>query len=127
MRPALLQLGWLAALVLGACGDPALKAAGDSCFASSECADGLTCDFGQDPPVCAGMQTAQPDAAPVPDAPPDQPDAAPVPDAPPGTPDAAPVPDAPPSPPDAAEPPDAPPAPPDAAETPDADLTPDAT
>jgi hypothetical protein len=100
------------ATALGGCGDKTLKAAGDECFASSECATGLTCDFGQDPPVCAGQQTTDPDGAPEPDA--RVTDAAPLPDgalpidAPPEPIDAPPEPiDAPPEPIDAA--PDAPP------------------
>jgi hypothetical protein len=96
----------LGALTLLACGSE-LKAQGEECFASSECASGLLCNFAADPPRCE----AEGAGAPPPDAPPMQmfdagpgPDAAPVPDAAPGTPDAAPPPDA--SPPDAS-PPDA--------------------
>jgi hypothetical protein len=99
----------VAAAVAVGCGSGDLKAAGEECFASSECEPGLTCDFAVMPPVCSGGQTQRPDAAPLPDAAPSAPDATPRPDARPGTPDAAP-PDA--APPDAA-PPDA--APPDAA------------
>lgn len=42
---------------LGACGGGALKAAGEPCVASAECAEGLVCDFGQSPAVCAGNVT----------------------------------------------------------------------
>jgi hypothetical protein len=91
-------------LLVAACGDSSLKAQGESCFGSSECAEGLTCDFGQTPSVCATSQTQRPpDAAPTPqpDADPNQPDAdlsipdaTPTPDAMPGVPDAMPAPDA---------------------------------
>lgn len=89
------------AVLAGGCSDT-LKAAGEQCFGSSECEDGLTCDFGQDPPVCASSQTPLPDAmvapvidaAPMIDADPNQPDADPTqPDADVTIPDAA-VPDA---------------------------------
>jgi hypothetical protein len=112
----------LLVLVLG-CGDDTFKQQGEPCFASSECAPGLVCDFGANPePVCAEMGTPLPDAsdidaAPTIDADPAAPDAAPLPDAPPGTPDAAPTPDAP-LPPDAMPTPDA--AVPDATPPPDA-------
>lgn len=76
-----------------ACSGDSLKAEGEECVASSECAAGLTCDFGASPPVCRPNQTLPDAAAPAPDAPPGTPDAAPAPDAP-GAPDAA-APDAP--------------------------------
>jgi len=87
-----------------ACGGSDLKGEGEECVASSECADGLTCDFGATPAICKPMQTPVPDAAvrpidaagPVIDADPLAPDATP------GTPDATPLPiDATPLPPDA--------------------------
>jgi hypothetical protein len=60
----------LAALVLvvaAGCGNRQLKAAGASCVATSECEEGLTCDFGQSPAVCAGGQSGgDGDAAVVP-------------------------------------------------------------
>lgn len=115
-------------MVLGpgmtACSATELKAAGEPCFASSECDVGLTCDFNSDPPVCGTQQTG-PGGGPAPDggvapdagsgvspdaggAPPDA--GAPPPDAGPAPPDAAPPP------PDAAlPPPDAALPPPDAA------------
>ncbi len=53
----------LSTLALACSGDE-LKAAGSQCFGSAECADGLTCDFGQSPSVCAPGQTDMPvDAA----------------------------------------------------------------
>ncbi|HEY4239219.1 MAG TPA: hypothetical protein VGM88_05360 [Kofleriaceae bacterium] len=61
MRKALFAL-----LFVAGCGDAALnsKTQGESCSASSECGAGLLCDFGQTPPVCAGMSSVpQPDAA----------------------------------------------------------------
>ncbi|WP_428262212.1 hypothetical protein [Haliangium sp.] len=115
-----------------ACGGLEPKGDGESCYASSECDDGLTCDFGVNPPVCRSQQTpgtSRVDAAPAPsgpDAAPSGPDAAPNPSGPDAAaepPDAAAEPpDAAPEPPDAApEPPDAAPEPPDAApEPPDA-------
>lgn len=42
---------------LAGCADPGLKAAGEACVASSECAAGLVCDLGGSPPVCAGHIT----------------------------------------------------------------------
>jgi hypothetical protein len=50
---------WLLSLLVAAaaCGNPAAKQAGDTCVASSECAAGLVCDFGQTPAVCAGSVT----------------------------------------------------------------------
>ncbi len=83
-------------LAVIACGGDDRKGEGEECVASSECADGLTCDFGATPPVCKPMQTPVPDAAvdaagPVIDADPHAPDGAPgAPDAPPPPPDAAP-------------------------------------
>ncbi|HET6479553.1 MAG TPA: hypothetical protein VFG35_05835 [Actinoplanes sp.] len=122
-------LAFAISLVLGpgmtACSATDLKAAGEPCFASSECDVGLTCDFGSDPPVCRTQQTP-PSGGPVPDAGSGMtPDAGPVvspdaggapPDAGAPGPDAAPVPpDAAPVPPDASVPPDAATPPPDAA------------
>ncbi len=53
----------LSTLALACSGDE-LKAAGSQCFGSAECVDGLTCDFGQSPAVCAPGQTDLPvDAA----------------------------------------------------------------
>ena len=78
----------------GACGDLALKAQGEPCFASSECEAGLVCDLAAEQPTCQATGSGPGptiDATPEPviDAAPGQPDAAP------GTPDAAPpVPDA---------------------------------
>jgi hypothetical protein len=97
VRRLLYVLTSLAFVGLG-CGGDDVKGEGEECVATSECADGLTCDFGATPPVCRTMQTPRPDAAPVqdadpnaPDAPANTPDAAPgTPDAPPGTPDAPP-------------------------------------
>lgn len=89
-RARAIAAGWLLAgwVVAGAgCGDRVLKAAGEGCTASSECAAGLLCDFGQSPPVCAGNSTVADAAGPGPDAPR-------LPDADPAAPDAAPVPDA---------------------------------
>lgn len=89
-------------LVAAACGGRELKAAGEECVATSECDDGLVCDFGQTPAVCAEFTTEPPDAGPPP------PDGPPGIDAPPNPIDAA-APDAMPidaAPPDAA-PPDA--------------------
>ncbi|HLU67973.1 MAG TPA: hypothetical protein VKZ63_16925 [Kofleriaceae bacterium] len=89
-----------AAAGLAGCGDPALRAAGEPCFASSECGPGLVCDLAAEQPICASMGSGGGgvvfDAAgpPPPDADPAQPDAGPgVPDAGPGVPDTA-VPDA---------------------------------
>lgn len=97
---AILGLG----AVAGCKGSTGSLQLGETCHASTECAAGLVCDFGQTPPVCSSSITpGEPDAMPEPDAPPGTPDAAPVPDAPPGAPDAAPdaaIPDA--APPDAA-------------------------
>lgn len=52
-------------LLLG-CGSTALKHAGDTCTASSECGPGLLCDMSKTPAVCAGMGVL-PDAPPKPD------------------------------------------------------------
>ena len=42
-----------AAVQLGACGDSiGSKAAGESCFASSECGADLVCDFSKTPATC---------------------------------------------------------------------------
>lgn len=81
-------------LAVVACGGDDRKGEGEECVASSECADGLTCDFGATPPVCRPMQTPVPDAAVGPvDAAVPVIDADPLaPDAPPGTPDAPPLP-----------------------------------
>jgi hypothetical protein len=100
----------IAFVLAAACGGTDPKQAGEECVASSECATGLVCDFGQNPAVCAGMGTPMPDANPD----------APVPDADLTMPDA-------PAPPIDAPPIDAPPidAPPPDAETPDA-MAPDA-
>ena len=50
------------AIAIGvACGGgTGLKQAGDTCSASSECDEGLVCDLGADPHVCAGMGTPPP-------------------------------------------------------------------
>lgn len=110
--PVLAML-WLAA---GCVSSP--RGAGEQCFGTTECDEGLTCDFGQSPPVCAEGQGgdgvsdaavhdagAEPDAVAAADAAPGAPDAAPEPDATP-TPDATPEPDATPAP-DATPEPDA--------------------
>lgn len=47
-----LLVGGLGVGVLG-CGGTTAKQLGEECVASSECADGLVCDFGRDPHVCA--------------------------------------------------------------------------
>lgn len=74
MRALLLAV---ALLGLAACSQRTLKAAGSECVATSQCQEGLTCDFGVDPPVCAESQTGggQIDAAPTTDGqpPPDAP------------------------------------------------------
>lgn len=86
--------GLILCCVLAGCGSSALKRAGESCTASSECDNGLLCDLGAQPPVCADKGSidaavpmpdgsdapvdAAPDAPPI-DAPPDAPpDAAPI-------------------------------------------------
>ena len=66
------SLGLLGLLVVVGCGGSSLKEAGEECVASSECAAGLVCDLGHNPPVCAGNVTA--DAFEV-DAPPGEIDA----------------------------------------------------
>jgi len=78
--------------IVAACGRESLRGPGEECFASSECASGLVCDFGVDPPVCSemGSNPVQPDA---PGSPPPSADARPAPDG--APPDGAPeVPDA---------------------------------
>ncbi len=62
MRSTLLGL----LLAIAACGGSSAKRNGESCFASSDCEDGLVCDMGRDPQVCAPTSTMV-DAA-VPDA-----------------------------------------------------------
>ena len=68
-------LALAAALALAGigCSKRTLKAAGAPCNATSECQEGLTCDFGQDPPICAAGQSGDgdgdSDGAPI-DAPP---------------------------------------------------------
>jgi hypothetical protein len=47
----------VAAALLGACGEPALKQAGEPCVAGAECAAGLVCDLAAAEPVCAGHLT----------------------------------------------------------------------
>jgi hypothetical protein len=61
----LLLLAWCAGLA--GCGNPTVKAAGEACVASSECGEGLVCDLGHSPAVCAGMLSLDA-AAPVVDA-----------------------------------------------------------
>lgn len=98
----IVALSSLVVALLAGCGEPAARLAGQTCVGTSECAAGLVCDFGQDPPVCASQGSGTPtiDAAPgaidaagiVADAEPGAPDAPPAPiDA--AVPDAA-VPDA---------------------------------
>lgn len=96
------------------------KAAGDVCISTTDCREGLTCDFGQEPSVCASMQSGKRLDASVPDANSSEvdarrvdPDAGPQPDARDGMPDATPMIDA--------------AAMPDAMGTPDASPTPDAS
>lgn len=75
----------IAALLVAACGERALKSEGAECFASSECAPNLVCDFGADPHVCSTMGTpGDPDPAdasnlPAADADPNAPDASDLP------------------------------------------------
>ncbi|HUH02728.1 MAG TPA: hypothetical protein VML75_12105 [Kofleriaceae bacterium] len=45
---AALALVW----VLGGCADDSKKSAGEECFGSAECADGLVCDVGSTPATC---------------------------------------------------------------------------
>ena len=59
-------VSFVLALTLAACGGATPKAAGEECVASSECADGLVCDLGRTPAVCAGSLTAVVDAPPAP-------------------------------------------------------------
>lgn len=63
MRSTLLGL----LVALAACGGSSAKRSGESCFASSDCEDGLVCDMGRDPNVCAPTSTIMVDAA-APDA-----------------------------------------------------------
>ena len=92
MTPRSRILAGIVCAALAACGGNDLKGDGEECFGSSECAAGLTCDFGQVPAICSPMQTPIPDAMPMVDADPAAPDAAiGQPDAAPGTPDAAPA------------------------------------
>jgi hypothetical protein len=73
-RPCLLVCSFVgAAFVLGGCGAADLGAEGEGCVATSACAEGLTCDFRAEPPVCRREQTPLP-----PDAAADPVDAAPV-------------------------------------------------
>ncbi|HVK77176.1 MAG TPA: hypothetical protein VM734_27910 [Kofleriaceae bacterium] len=63
MRGRVLVVIGLWGAVLAGCGGSSLKAVGEECVASSECADGLVCDLGQSPAVCAGNVTVVVDAA----------------------------------------------------------------
>jgi hypothetical protein len=56
-RVLLFALLLVAGIALASCSGRSLKGAGSGCNATSECEEGLTCDFGQDPPVCAMSQT----------------------------------------------------------------------
>lgn len=77
----------IAALFVGlGCAGPAPKAAGEACFATSECGAGLLCDFGQSPALCAGEGTG---GNPADAAPPGADGGNPADAAPPGMPDAA--------------------------------------
>jgi hypothetical protein len=38
--------------VVGGCGDDPKKGAGEECFGSAECGDGLVCDVGSMPATC---------------------------------------------------------------------------
>jgi hypothetical protein len=49
-------------VVVAACGGSSAKSNGESCFASSDCEDGLVCDMGRDSPVCAPTSTMMVDA-----------------------------------------------------------------
>ena len=61
MRRVVLAIVVPVAIAIGvACGSVGLKKAGESCKTSSECDDGLVCDLGADPHVCAGMGTPPP-------------------------------------------------------------------
>jgi hypothetical protein len=54
--------GVLLAMLLGACGEQAVKRAGQACTSSSECDKGLLCDLGTH--KCAGMSSQMmPDAS----------------------------------------------------------------
>jgi hypothetical protein len=54
-----------ALVVVGAsCGGGGGKALGEECVGTTQCADGLTCDFGRSPPTCQERQTPIPDASP---------------------------------------------------------------
>ena len=55
--PAMRTLGLCVVVVLMACGGDALLGQGKQCRNSVECAAGLLCDYGQDPPVCSPMDT----------------------------------------------------------------------
>ena len=84
----------LASTLFAACSSDERRAAGEECFASSECGAGLICDLTADPPVCAGMGAmvpVEPDAA---ASAPDIDASADAPDAGQGAPDAATPPDA---------------------------------
>ena len=61
MRRWLLLLAVFACAGAAGCKGSSLKGAGEECVASSECQAGLLCDFGQDPPVCAGEGTGDGD------------------------------------------------------------------
>jgi hypothetical protein len=50
----------LAVIAALGCGGHSLKAAGETCTASSECESGLLCDIGQMPAVCAGSGSTLP-------------------------------------------------------------------
>lgn len=132
MKQRLVRLVGCAALIgatalAASCGEYSPRAMGEECHASSECEDGLLCDFGVSPHVCSPTQT---DASPIDAYVPPPPDAGPDIDAPPH-PDAGPDIDAATQidassdvdarpPPDSAPPPDA--EPPDAEPEIDADL-----
>jgi hypothetical protein len=47
-------------LLLAGCGDPPYPA-GHACHSSAECANGLICDYGANPPACAGMSSTYTD------------------------------------------------------------------
>lgn len=78
--------GVLVVVMLAGCGGADKFQAGEECVATSQCASGLICDYGQTPHVCATEGTDIPDAAPG------APDGAPAPDSTPGAPDANPPP-----------------------------------
>src|SRR5262245_102479 len=52
-----LRRAGLVLVLLAGCSRAAAKQAGEECVASSECAPGLVCDLGAEPPVCAGNLT----------------------------------------------------------------------